>query len=98
MVQSLGFDCPRKPKIKRLPNRRYRQLRTNISDVRQTPKLPALGFAGFEDSPAAAGRPRRKAMWSLRPVHEPSDSQAADAGRFVKEAQVLQGLGRKPTE
>jgi hypothetical protein len=36
----------------------------------QPPRLPRLGFAGFEDSSAAAGRPRRKASWSLRPMHE----------------------------
>jgi hypothetical protein len=61
-------------------------------------KLPAIGFAGFEDSPAAGGRPR-KASWSLRPMEAPRDTQAADAARrFVNEAEVLQGLGRKPTE
>ena len=59
-------------------------------------KLPALGFAGFEDSPAAAGY-RRKRRWPLRPMYEPSAGAATDAARrFLKEDQVLQGLGRKP--
>jgi hypothetical protein len=61
-------------------------------------KLPPLGFAGFEDSPAAAGRPRRKAKWSLRPVREPSDGAAVGAGRFIKEADLCAGLGRKKPE
>jgi hypothetical protein len=60
------------------------------------PKLPRLGFAGFEDSRAAAGRSRRKATWSLRPMREPSECATADAGRFVSAAEVMQGLGRKP--
>jgi hypothetical protein len=59
------------------------------------PKLPPLGFAGFEASSAAAGRPRRKATWSLRPMHEPSEGKAADASRFVKEAELYAGIGRK---
>jgi len=49
-------------------------------------KLPELGFAGFEASCAAAGHGRRTGRWPLRPTQEPSDSQAADAGWFVKEA------------
>jgi hypothetical protein len=63
------------------------------------PKLPALGWAGFENSSAAAGRPHRKATWSLRPGHEPGDghgSQAPDAGRFLNERELCAGLGRKP--
>ena len=60
------------------------------------PKLPPLGFAGFEDSSAAGGR-RRKATWPLRPMHEPSAGEASDAARrLVKEDELLQGLGRKP--
>jgi hypothetical protein len=63
------------------------------------PKLPPLGFAGFEDSGAAAGRSRRKPRWSLRPMHEPNAGEASDAARrFVKEGEVLQGLGRKKPE
>jgi hypothetical protein len=62
------------------------------------PKLPALGFAGFEDSRAAAGRPRRRATWPLRPTDEGHGSRAADASRFVKEAELLAGLGRKKLE
>jgi hypothetical protein len=62
------------------------------------PKLPPLGFAGFEDSPAAGGR-RRKATWSLRPMQVPQDSQATDAARrFVNEAELMQGLGRRKEE
>lgn len=61
----------------------------------QPPKLPPLGFAGFENSPAAAGH-RRKPTWPLRPMRAPHDSQATDAARrFVREAEVLQGLGRR---
>jgi hypothetical protein len=61
-------------------------------------KLPALGFAGFEDSSAAGGR-RRRATWSLRPMHEPSAGEAPDAARrLVKEAELLQGLGRRKDE
>jgi hypothetical protein len=62
------------------------------------PKLPALGFAGFEDSSAAAGGSRRKATWSLRPTDEGHDSQAAEASRLVKEAELCAGLGRKKPE
>jgi hypothetical protein len=58
-------------------------------------KLPELGFAGFEASSAAAGRPRRKATWSLRPVHDPSEGAAVDAGRFVTETELYAGIGRK---
>jgi hypothetical protein len=48
------------------------------------PKLPPLGFAGFEASSAAAGRSRRNPRWALRPMHEPSEGEAVDAGRFVR--------------
>ena len=41
-------------------------------------KLLPLGFAGFEDSPAAAGGSRRKARWSLRP-REPKPVPASRA-------------------
>jgi hypothetical protein len=64
----------------------------------ERPRLPKLGFAGFEDSPAAGGR-RRKATWPLRPLHDPSAGEATDAARrFVNEDQVLQGLGRRKPE
>jgi hypothetical protein len=59
-------------------------------------KLPPLGFAGFEASSAAAGRPRRK--WSLRPGPEAGEGAAVDAGRFVKEADLCAGLGKKPAK
>jgi hypothetical protein len=60
-----------------------------------TPKLPRLGFAGFEDSPAAAGR-RRRATWSINPMREPGAGEATDAARrLLNEDQVLEGLGRK---
>jgi hypothetical protein len=49
----------------------------------QPRKLPPLGFAGFEDSRAAAGRPRRKVRWSLRPMHEPCEG----AGQAQKPSQ-----------
>jgi hypothetical protein len=61
-------------------------------------KLPALGWAGFEDSRAAAGRRRRKATWSLRPMHEASDGATVDASRFLKARDLCAGLGRKPVE
>jgi hypothetical protein len=64
----------------------------------QPTRLPSLGFAGFEDSSAAAGRRRRRSTWLLRPPHAPSDGATADAARFVTEVELLQGLGRKPTE
>jgi hypothetical protein len=64
---------------------------------KQPRKLPAPdNFASFENTPGAVGR-RRKVRWSLRPMHEPHGSQATDAARrFMKEAEMLQGLGRKP--
>jgi hypothetical protein len=59
-------------------------------------KRPELGgFAGFAAlDPISIGR--RKPRWSLRPTGEEHGSQAVDAARFIKEDQVLQGLGRKP--
>jgi hypothetical protein len=60
------------------------------------PKLPALGFAGFEDSSSARGRPRRRSTWSLRPTASPSEAATADAARFVSAAAIMQGIGRKP--
>jgi hypothetical protein len=52
-----------------------------------------LGFAGFEASPAAAGRPRRKATWSLRPMHAAGEGAAVDGSRFVTEADYVQASG-----
>jgi hypothetical protein len=60
------------------------------------PKLPALGFAGFEDSPAAGGGRRRRSRWSIRPTEEPGERLAADAARFVDQAALYAGLGRRP--
>jgi hypothetical protein len=62
------------------------------------PKLPQLGFAGFEASSAAAGHGRRRSRWALRPMREPSEGEAVDASRFVKEADLCAGLGRKPVK
>jgi hypothetical protein len=52
-------------------------------------------FASFEASGAATGRRRRRATWSLRPMHEPSGGAAVDAARFVREAELCAGLGRR---
>jgi hypothetical protein len=62
------------------------------------PRLPRLdNFASF--GPDALGQVRRKPTWPLRPMHEPSAGEATDAARrFVGEAELLQGLGCKPTE
>jgi hypothetical protein len=60
------------------------------------PKLPALGFAGFEDSPTARGHSRRRSTW-LRPLSpSPSEAARADAARFVDAAAIMRGIGRKP--
>jgi hypothetical protein len=64
----------------------------------QPPRLPRLGFAGFEDSSSARGHSRRKPRWALRPTREPSEGATADAGRFINEAELLQGLGRRKRE
>jgi hypothetical protein len=59
------------------------------------PRLPD-NFASFDIDPRGSGR--RKPRRSLRPMHEPSEGAPAEAARFVKEADVLRGLGRKPQE
>ena len=62
----------------------------------ERPKLPALGFAGFENSSAAAGRRSRKARWSINPLRDEASASAA-ATRFSHlEGELRQGLGRKP--
>jgi hypothetical protein len=53
---------------------------------------PPGNLAAFD--PLSRGR--RKPRWSLRPMREPSEGEAVDAARFVKEAELMQGLGRKP--
>jgi hypothetical protein len=61
-------------------------------------KLPALGFAGFEDSPAAGGR-RRKPTWPLNPLREPHAGEASDrARRLLSEPELLQGTGAEAGE
>jgi hypothetical protein len=42
-------------------------------------KLPALGFAGFEDSSAAGGR-RRKSRWAINPMRAEATWPASRAG------------------
>jgi hypothetical protein len=60
-------------------------------------RLPALGFAGFEDSPAAGGGRRRKPRWQLNPLREPSAGEATmEARRILPEHEVEQGIGRVP--
>jgi hypothetical protein len=59
------------------------------------PRLPKLGFAGFEDSPAAGGGRRRKPEYLIRPFEEPGNSATAEARRILPEAKVQQGIGRK---
>jgi hypothetical protein len=61
-------------------------------------KPPRLGFAGFEDSRAAAGHGRRKTTWPLRPMQEAGAGEAGDAGRFANAAEVMRGLGRRKPE
>lgn len=40
-------------------------------------------------------RTRRRSRWALHPTREPNAGEAADAGRFATEAELLRGLGRK---
>jgi hypothetical protein len=62
------------------------------------PRLPRHdNFANFEAVPGAS-RPRRRGAWWLRPVHEAGDSATADASRFLKEAELMQGHGRREPE
>jgi hypothetical protein len=52
-------------------------------------------FASFENVPGASGR-RRKVTWPLNPLRDPNAGEATDAARrFVSEAEVCAGLGRK---
>jgi hypothetical protein len=41
---------------------------------------------------------RRRSRWALRSMREPSEGEAVDASRFVKEADLCAGLGRKPVK
>jgi hypothetical protein len=45
------------------------------------PRSPAVGWAGFEASAAAAGGSRRKRRWVLWPRQEAGAAQAVDAAR-----------------
>jgi hypothetical protein len=62
----------------------------------QPRKLPQLGFAGFEDSRAAAGRSRRKARWSINPVRDGARASAVDARLASIADGIARGIGRKP--
>jgi hypothetical protein len=62
------------------------------------PKLPPLGFAGFEDSAAAGGGRRRGRRWQLFPVKDPGADQDADVSRWANEAELMAGLGRRKEE
>ena len=60
------------------------------------PKLPQLGFAGFEASSAAAGTGRRKSRWAINPLQAAARA-STEAARFSNlEAELMQGIGRKP--
>jgi hypothetical protein len=59
------------------------------------PKPLAIGWAGFENSPAAAGHRRRRTGWALNPLREPVNAATAEARRILPEREVEQGLGRK---
>jgi hypothetical protein len=62
----------------------------------QPRKLPALGFAGFEDSSAAGGHSRRRRWFPIHTTETPGERQAADVSRFVDRAALCKGLGRRP--
>lgn len=59
-------------------------------------KLPALGFGGFENSPAAAGPGRRKARWSINPLRDEARASAVDARLASIADGIARGIGRKP--
>jgi hypothetical protein len=64
----------------------------------QPPRLPRLGFAGFEDSSAARGHSRRRSTW-LRPLSpSPAEAARADAARLITKAKLYEGLGRRKHE
>jgi hypothetical protein len=67
-----------------------------VTDER--PRLPRLdNFASFEAVPGA-GRPRRRAMWSIHPLRAETLA-SAEAARFTSiEAELLAGLGRRKPE
>ena len=65
------------------------------------PKEPTRNPTGnsLHDNLAAIDplqRNRRRSRWALNPHREPSATATADASRFITEAKLLQGLGRKP--
>jgi hypothetical protein len=62
------------------------------------PKLPAIGWAGFEKSPAAAGHGRRKSRWAINPLRDGARASAESARFSSLEAELLQGLGRRKEE
>ena len=62
---------------------------------RKPPKIaPPDNFASFD--PLSRGR--RKPQWSLHPTREQTGNATADAGRFITEAELMQGLGRRKQE
>jgi hypothetical protein len=64
----------------------------------EPPKMPALGFAGFENSAGATGRSRRKSRWAINPLRAEA-SATAEAARFSNlEGELMQSLGRKPAK
>jgi hypothetical protein len=64
----------------------------------QPRKLPAIGWAGFEDSSSARGSSRRKSRWSVNPLRDGA-RVSAEAARFSSlESELMQGLGRKKPE
>jgi hypothetical protein len=87
-----------KPASTFLEATKRRQIKECLPMPEQPPGKPRLpdNFAAFDIDPRRPGR--RKARWSLRPTDEGHGSQAPDAARFVKEAELLQGLGRKPVK
>ena len=59
-------------------------------------KLPALGFAGFENSSAAAGHGRRRTRWAINPMRAEAHASAEGGRLAALEGELMQGLGRKP--
>jgi hypothetical protein len=59
------------------------------------PKLPPLGFAGFEASSAAAGTGRRKSRWAINPLRDEATATAEAARLSNLEVGVYAGIGRK---
>jgi hypothetical protein len=59
-------------------------------------KLPRLGFAGFEDSSAAAGTGRRKPRWAINPLRDGARASAEGARLASLADGIARGIGRKP--